>query len=87
MACPGLGWLEQWAELLAAVSGGAELADLCHALFCSEFGHYKVFLKLARKIADKAAMEARWQQMLASEAQILAREVPGPRIHSGDSGV
>jgi tRNA-(ms[2]io[6]A)-hydroxylase len=42
-----------------------------------------VFLALARKIARPAAMEARWQEMLAAEARILAEQETGPRIHSG----
>jgi tRNA-(ms[2]io[6]A)-hydroxylase len=28
-------------------------------------------------------VDARWQQMLAAEARILAEQPPGPRIHSG----
>jgi tRNA-(ms[2]io[6]A)-hydroxylase len=69
--------------VLAAASGDAELAGLYEALFASEFGHYRVFLELARKMADAAAVEARWQELLAAEAQILARQEAGPRIHSG----
>jgi len=46
-------------------------------------GHYKVFLKLANKVAAKPIVEARWQKMLAAEARILAEQTPGPRIHSG----
>jgi tRNA-(ms[2]io[6]A)-hydroxylase len=69
--------------VLAAASGDAELAGLYETLFASEFGHYRVFLELARKLADAEAVEARWQQLLAAEAQILARQEAGPRIHSG----
>jgi tRNA-(ms[2]io[6]A)-hydroxylase len=69
--------------VLAGVSEDAELSAFYHALFSSEFGHYKVFLKLARQIAGEKAAETRWQEMLASEAEILARQPPGPRIHSG----
>ena len=69
--------------LLAAESEDAELGTFYRGLFLSEFGHYKVFLALARKIAKPAAMEARWQEMLAAEARILAEQDPGPRIHSG----
>jgi tRNA-(ms[2]io[6]A)-hydroxylase len=69
--------------VLAEASPDAELAAFYQALFASEFGHYKVFLDLARKIVKPKVMEDRWQQMLASEAQILARQEPGPRIHSG----
>ena len=69
--------------MLAAASGDAELAGFYEALFASEFGHYRVFLELARKMTDAAVVEARWQQLLASEAEILARQESGPRIHSG----
>ena len=69
--------------VLAAASEDSELALFYRALYSSEFGHYKVFLKLACKIASEAAVESRWQQLLAAEAQILAREPAGPRIHSG----
>jgi len=44
---------------------------------------YKVFLKLARKIAPKEEVDERWGEMLDAEARILARQEPGPRIHSG----
>ena len=69
--------------VLAAASGDAELASFYEALFASEFGHYRVFLELARKMMDAPVVEARWQQLLASEAEILARQESGPRIHSG----
>jgi tRNA-(ms[2]io[6]A)-hydroxylase len=68
--------------VLSAASGDAELAGFYETLFASEFGHYRVFLDLARKMADAAAVEARWQQLLAAEAEILARQESGPRIHS-----
>jgi tRNA-(ms[2]io[6]A)-hydroxylase len=69
--------------VLAAASDDAELAGFYEALFSSEFGHYRVFLELARKMAKAAAVEARWQELLAAEAEILARQEAGPRIHSG----
>ena len=71
--------------VLAAASADAELAAFYEALFASEFGHYRVFLELARKMADPASVEARWQQLLTSEAEILAGQEAGPRIHSGCS--
>ena len=64
----------------------AELAEFYEALFTSEFGHYRVFLALARKMEDAVAVEARWQQLLAAEAEILAAQEPGPKIHSGCGG-
>ena len=69
--------------VLAAASQDEELAAFYHALCSSELGHYKVFLKLARKIADEATVESRWQEMLAAEAHILSRQSKGPAIHSG----
>jgi tRNA-(ms[2]io[6]A)-hydroxylase len=72
-------------SVLAAAAEDPELAAFYKALYSSELGHFKVFLKLAYKIATKDVVDARWQQVLASEAQILARQEPGPRIHSGCS--
>ena len=69
--------------ILSMASRDEELAVFYKGLFASELTHYKVFLKLAYKIAPKANVDARWQQMLAAEAEILARQLPGPRIHSG----
>jgi tRNA-(ms[2]io[6]A)-hydroxylase len=69
--------------VLAAASTDAELAAFYKALCSSEMGHYKVFLRLANKVEPKAAVEARWQKMLAAEARILAEQAPGARIHSG----
>jgi tRNA-(ms[2]io[6]A)-hydroxylase len=68
--------------VLAAASADTELANFYEALFSSEFGHYRVFLELARKMTDAPAVEARWQQLLAAEARILADQETGPRIHS-----
>ncbi len=69
--------------VLAEVSDDAELSKFYEALCASEFGHYKVFLRLASKIAGKRATDARWQEMLDAEATILSVQPPGPRIHSG----
>ena len=74
---------ERFAVLAAAASQDAELSKFYNALFSSELGHYKIFLKLAYKITKKENVDARWQQMLASEAALLAQQEPGPRIHSG----
>jgi tRNA-(ms[2]io[6]A)-hydroxylase len=69
--------------VLAAASEDAELTSFYTALFSSELGHYKVFLRLAQKIGGRKPVEERWRQVLAAEAQILAAQPPGPRIHSG----
>lgn len=72
---------ERFAVLAAEADG--ELAAFYRALFASELGHYKVFLRLARKFAKKADVDGRWREMLDEEARILAAQPPGPRIHSG----
>ncbi|HLI86746.1 MAG TPA: tRNA-(ms[2]io[6]A)-hydroxylase [Bryobacteraceae bacterium] len=69
--------------VLAAVADDAELAAFYRALYSSERGHYKTFLNLARRTAGSPVVDVRWSQMLVAEAAILARQLPGPRIHSG----
>jgi tRNA-(ms[2]io[6]A)-hydroxylase len=69
--------------VLAAVSEDSELAAFYGALFSSELGHYKVFLKLAYQIGPEEPVDTRWQQMLAAESRILAEQPPGSRMHSG----
>jgi tRNA-(ms[2]io[6]A)-hydroxylase len=71
--------------LLAASATEIEpdLAAFYKALYSSEMGHYKVFLKLAAKAAGKDAVATRWLQLLTAEARIIGEQAPGPRIHSG----
>jgi tRNA 2-(methylsulfanyl)-N6-isopentenyladenosine37 hydroxylase len=69
--------------VLANTAKDPELAAFYRALFSSELGHFNIFLRLARKIDRTSRVESRWQEMLAAEAGILARQEPGPRIHSG----
>lgn len=70
-------------SVLAEAAADDELGSFYRALYSSELGHYKVFLKLANKIAKNGTVEVRWEQMLAAEAKILSQQPPGPRIHSG----
>lgn len=70
-------------SVLAQTADDPELAALYKALYSSEMGHYKVFLKLAYKIAERNDVDRRWEQLLAAEAKILAGQLPGPRLHSG----
>ena len=69
--------------LLAMASLDAELAALYKGLFASERGHYRVFLKLANQIAPRKDVEARWEEMLESEARVLGDQPTGVGIHSG----
>lgn len=70
-------------SVLAAATEDEELAGFYKALFSSELGHYKVFLKLAYKMAPAEEVKARWEEMLDHEARILSEQAPGSRIHSG----
>jgi tRNA-(ms[2]io[6]A)-hydroxylase len=70
-------------SVLAAASEDEELAGFYRSLFSSELGHYRLFLHLAGKFTPQQELDARWQEMLAAEAAILAAQEPGPRIHSG----
>jgi tRNA-(ms[2]io[6]A)-hydroxylase len=70
-------------SVLAQASADPELSAFYRSLFSSEWGHYKVFLKLAGRFTRPKILETRWQEMLAAEASIIAEQEPGPRIHSG----
>jgi tRNA-(ms[2]io[6]A)-hydroxylase len=74
---------ERFSVLAEAAVEDLELAKFYKALYTSEMGHYKVFLKLAVKVAGRRDASVRWQQVLGAEAKILAEQEPGPRIHSG----
>ncbi|HEX4998429.1 MAG TPA: tRNA isopentenyl-2-thiomethyl-A-37 hydroxylase MiaE [Terriglobia bacterium] len=68
---------------LAAAARDADFAKLFASLYASELGHYKVFLKLAARIAGRTETDARWKEIVKAEAAILALQAPGPQIHSG----
>jgi tRNA-(ms[2]io[6]A)-hydroxylase len=75
---------ERFRVLAEAAEGlDAELASFYKALYQSEMGHYKVFLRLAQRIQDREVVDARWQEMLAIEAVVIGGQPAGPRIHSG----
>jgi tRNA-(ms[2]io[6]A)-hydroxylase len=67
--------------LLGAATRDSELATFYRSLHASERGHYAIFLKLAAGIDSE--WQERWSAVLDAEAEVLARQEPGPRIHSG----
>jgi tRNA-(ms[2]io[6]A)-hydroxylase len=73
---------ERFSVLAQASTADEELRSLYQQLFSSELSHYNIFVKLARR-ADPSKADMRWNQLLREEALILARQEPGPRIHSG----
>jgi tRNA-(ms[2]io[6]A)-hydroxylase len=62
------------------------LARFYQRLWSSEFGHYRVFLRLAEQVVPTHEVEARWREMLQIEAETIAAQPPGPRMHSGWPG-
>jgi len=70
-------------EVLSRVCQDAELSQFYRSLWGSEFGHYTVFLQLARDIVQERRVEARWSEMVQAEALIIASQPLGPRMHSG----
>lgn len=72
-------------ELLgrACAQRDEELAKLYRGLWASEHGHYRVFLELAEQVQRREEVDHRWDRMLEAEAEIIAHQEPGPRMHSG----
>ena len=70
-------------EVLGRVSDDADLAKLYQGLYHSESKHYAIFLQLAAKVRPAAEVDDRWQKLLQIEAEVLAAQEPGPRMHSG----
>jgi tRNA-(ms[2]io[6]A)-hydroxylase len=62
------------------------LARFYRRLWSSEFGHYRVFLRLAEQVVSPHEVEGRWREMLRIEAETIAAQPPGPRMHSGWPG-
>ena len=60
-----------------------ELAKLYRGLWASEHGHYRTFIQLAEQIQPEPLVAKRWNEMLDAEAEIIAGQSPGPRMHSG----
>lgn len=48
-----------------------------------ERGHYLVFLQLAEQVGSAPEVRDRWDEMLDAEAEVIAAQPPGPRMHSG----
>jgi tRNA isopentenyl-2-thiomethyl-A-37 hydroxylase MiaE len=69
--------------LIGDNSADAPLAKFYGALAAAEFGHYAVFLALAKAVLPVKTVRARWEYMLSEEALIAQSQAPGPGLHSG----
>jgi len=68
--------------ILARRCDDRELADLYAELTVADYGHYRVFLDLARRVETRRVVEGRWKELLDAEGEIIAIQTPGPRMHS-----
>ena len=73
---------ERFERLVEAGTDDA-LRALHAGLAASERGHHRAFVALAREAAAGEDVDARWAWFLDREAETIAAQPPGPRIHSG----
>ncbi|MBX2817618.1 MAG: tRNA-(ms[2]io[6]A)-hydroxylase [Saprospiraceae bacterium] len=58
------------------------LREFYHHFMVSEAGHYRLFIDLANEYGDPIRVQARWQEYLAHEAEIMSSlELRGDRMH------
>ena len=68
-------------RLLSQELEDKELAEFYRKLMVSEANHYTMFLSFARQYGDKKEVDAKWQQLLDYEAQIMAKLGTSEAIH------
>ncbi len=61
----------------------ADLAKFYNGLCASERGHYLTFVELAQSVLPADEVNARWDEMLSREAEIIRAQPTGSRMHSG----
>jgi tRNA-(ms[2]io[6]A)-hydroxylase len=74
---------ERFKLLADAVQDDKELSKLYRGLWASEHGHYLSFIQLAQQSQPEKLIARRWDELLDAEAEIIQRQPPGPRMHSG----
>jgi len=74
---------ERFRLLGDAVENDAELQKLYRGLWASEHGHYRTFIQLAEQLLPEKTVAKRWDEMLEAEANLIQKQTPGPRMHSG----
>jgi tRNA-(ms[2]io[6]A)-hydroxylase len=71
--------------LLAEAATDEELARLYKNLYASEAGHYRVFLAHAKTLRPEEDVDARWQEMLTFESNLIQEQDPRFTMHSNYS--
>jgi len=69
-------------DLLRRHVKDAELAAFYDSLFASEARHHSTYVRLAKLFAPETAVDDRWGELSAAEAEIIAVRDPLPRMHS-----
>lgn len=62
---------------------GHELSGLYADLVASELGHHRLFVNLAHAVLPDGDVAGRWEELLAAEAAVMARQPGGARMHAG----
>lgn len=57
------------------------LADFYHKLMISEARHYTMFLQLARKLCKGQDVDARWEEFLEYEGEVISRYGTKEHVH------
>jgi tRNA-(ms[2]io[6]A)-hydroxylase len=69
-------------RLLSLHMTDAYFRDWYHKFMVSEAGHYRLFIDLAKTYCDEARVQARWQEYLNFEAELMENMVlRGDRVH------
>ena len=68
-------------RLLSEELEDKDLAEFYKKLMISEAGHYTLFLKFARKYGDRKAVDAKWEKLLAYEAEIMKKLGTKETVH------
>ena len=68
-------------RLLSEGLADEEMRNFYHEFMVSEAGHYTTFLKFARQYAGDIDVEARWQEFLTFEADIIKKYGQKETIH------
>ncbi|TAE52693.1 MAG: tRNA-(ms[2]io[6]A)-hydroxylase [Bacteroidetes bacterium] len=58
-----------------------ELSEFYHALMVSEARHYTMFINLARKLCPNTEVDARWEEFLLFEGEVISRYGKSEFIH------
>lgn len=69
-------------RLLSLYCAEEYLRKFYHEFMVSEAGHYRMFIDLAKLYAPAEIVKKRWEEMLATEAEIMSHlELRGDRVH------